>query len=113
MFNAEARDAMSEHSCRPLIKKALTVCLLAILSGAVRASAAASGDQAGMPTSSLAASCPEYLTHLRAASNSLHQGDRSGALVELRQAKASLESCIRSSTPEKGVAALEVSSSVS
>jgi hypothetical protein len=88
----------------------VSLSLLWILSGAVGGSAAIAADQDSVPTSSATASCPEYLAHLRAASNSLHNGDRNAALAELRQAKASLESCIRSSVAEKGAAALDPSS---
>jgi hypothetical protein len=93
-----------------MYRAALVLALVISLSGTVRVRAAGDDEQ-GTPTSSLAQNCPEYLAHLRAASTSLHQGDRSAALAELRQAKASLESCIRNSA-EKGVAALDAASSI-
>ncbi len=41
------------------------------------------------------ASCPGYVTHLRSARAYLAKGDRTSAVVELRQAEQALDSCAR------------------
>ena len=43
----------------------------------------------------LAASCPAYPSHLRAARAALARGDRVAATSALRRAQSALESCLR------------------
>jgi len=52
---------------------------------------------AAMPAAaeSIAASCPAYPAHLRAARDRLARGDRNGAVQELHRADDALASCLR------------------
>ena len=51
------------------------------------------------------ASCPGYVTHLRSARAYLAKGDRTSAVVELRQAEQALDSCARGEAQGSLVAA--------
>jgi len=51
------------------------------------------------------ASCPGYVTHLRSARAYLAKGDRTSAVVELRQAEQALDSCARGEAKGSLVAA--------
>jgi hypothetical protein len=49
--------------------------------------------------------CPGYMDHLRNARQYLEHSDRKSALVELKRARASLESCGLAQASETAVAA--------
>ncbi len=57
---------------------------------------------------SIAASCPGYPIHLRAARTALLRGDRRVALVELREAQGALASCLREEATGRSLLARRV-----
>jgi hypothetical protein len=58
----------------------------------------------GTGHASLRATCPEYLSVLRAAKASLERGDRAGAIAALREAQQALGACIRREAEETALA---------
>ena len=59
---------------------------------------------------SIAAQCPGYPAHLRAARTALQRGDRPTAVAELRSAQGVLESCLREEAAGRSLLAQHVTS---